>query len=1043
MTVDIRRIFIKLLVVSFFHISAQAQSLHFKPPYSERKMEIKDDSLIITPSPQSFSVPTIPWRNSPKPVNIPGGKSDNTQINIEQSGAQQCNTYTFTAHIKGQNGAALSLIDIAPVLNRNTIVAANQNESNKKSVVIFQLSPDGSILKELKLQVNGQSIVGAKMQIRYQNSILVAGYLEAEPHVLFLCSLSMDLQINWVKKFILEDPVEKMTANLQASNGIILTSQHLSKYTVLKVDENGKEQWLSSISRTAETSLQDIYQDFTPELLIALKTQHNNLPAHQIVAINGNTGKLIESRIIDQQQDSSILTHFSGFSNRYGAGGILRKKDGSHRIFALHGQVKHESVINYYYETPISVNSQTIVLLSPSLDAIAAYDSLNKQLYFIYQIYLDDRSPKRQRQFSLKGQQQLSTFIKTIDAGYMFGFNEMNGQILLIKTDSAGIMADCISNPMNVGFEKVSKFDNQIIPMPEQTDLNIYTEISNVSSVNGSSSISFDCRNKFCPVTPSEDECLSSYLKVMRSNYFSGGVYAGIVQNDFFYTYGQYSEDISSPDYYGTGIHGIYDLNGNYIKSVKTFINGQQAISNLWPYQKNKTLAAYLSMDASQKLYYTICAYDKDLKSVWTSTLETYFDANNYVLAPTVTSITYDSNGDIYVITTQAEMSAIDRIIGVVKLDATGKFIWSRSYQMSNLFIGVNTAVVTPNALVILSECTNPGSFTLALNKDDGNIILKSTFPNNKTNNVIIEPSRLFKFHKGKIYYIGAYEKTNLEGGYFLMAAVMDTYGKPEKMFYYNTGAATRIEASIFDDKIDIVSGVYQNWTLQPLKIQLDLALNVIYAVTTIPDYFSIATKVNHDSNGEVYETGILTRLDQFFESNNYIKKYDYAGNVGTCIYTPLNTSKTELTNETYPIDLVESSKKLKPGGNFTLQLKEDDNGMQIADILCKSIKTCNQLKLNGPSNFCDPTKKYSIQISKNTGCNASPRLQYDTSIIRDVKQNAGEITFYTNRTGSTWIKALLNTGCEILQDSVFIEVPNASAKLDIGPDRVLCPKIA
>jgi gliding motility-associated-like protein len=990
--------------------------------------------------PMSFSPPnqvrSVPNDVRYRIANMHGKIDDSIQL---LNDASNCNTYTFSARLMPPSGDSLSLIEISPMLSKETIVATNQVRGGNKSILLFKLAQDGSIAQQLQLRIDGRQVIGAGMQVRQQREVMVTGYFADNAKQVFLASFTLDFQLKWVKRYDLDAAVELMKSDLRSTFGCSIVVQSDASYKVLKLREDGEIQWATSMDRAPGTSLRNINYQTTDILLISQRDTSGSLPAYALTALAGSNGQLIETRRAEHLQDSVILTDFKGFDNRSASAGVVKKTDGSTSIFVSHAQQRDISFYNYYYSLPIPFPLQGTVLVSPSLDAIAAYEPASNQLYLITQHYYDNIRPRRQRQFSISGAHELTSFVKTVDAGFMFGLTGSNGQIMLIKTDSIGMLPGCDSRTLQVGFEWVRQIQHSLANKAVQSPLTTSLNIGTLSSLAGAGTITFNCREKYCPTIPLEDSCTPSFFRILRSNYFGSGVYSGFFQKSKLYTYGQVYEDISAPTYAITGMLGSYDLKGNHIKSIRTYINDAPAASNLWPYKDGRSLAAYSLGKYNERQHFLICMFDEALNPKWTTAIESYYTWNSYSFAPVVTDIVYDDNGDIFVIIPQSDLQKENRNVSIIKLDAVGKFQWSKSFQINNRSTGATNATVTPDALVILSESTQPGAFTLALSKTDGALLAKTSFANNSSYGVSIESNRLFRYHNGKIYYVGTYAGDTPDAS-GIAAAILNSLGQPEAFNYYVSVANSRLDASLANDKIDIATATNTMGGYKTIKVQLNLALEVVHAYAYAAEHYLSARAVLHDSLGNTHELGFLNARDEYSETSHYLIKYNPDGSIGSCAKEPIAFKPQKIGLVDHPLDIELSTKAFRPGGNFQLQVFEDENGMQVAKLQCLSQATCKTLKLDGPGAYCDPMKEYVVKMQKTPGCSLPVIVTYDTAIIKDVIINQSEIQFKTNNPGTTWLKALLNSGCDLFQDSIRITVPNAGLALNLGPDLKLCP---
>lgn len=106
----------------------------------------------------------------------------------------------------------------------------------------------------------------------------------------------------------------------------------------------------------------------------------------------------------------------------------------------------------------------------------------------------------------------------------------------------------------------------------------------------------------------------------------------------------------------------------------------------------------------------------------------------------------------------------------------------------------------------------------------------------------------------------------------------------------------------------------------------------------------------------------------------------------------------------------------------------------------CYTVSYCDSLKLVPSQKALCISQDLQITIRKNIACGSNVYWQYDTSVVNSTSQLNDSIKKFTfKRPWSGYIYGSIK-GCDIITDSVFVQVVNAPNKLDLGSDFEICP---
>jgi gliding motility-associated-like protein len=107
--------------------------------------------------------------------------------------------------------------------------------------------------------------------------------------------------------------------------------------------------------------------------------------------------------------------------------------------------------------------------------------------------------------------------------------------------------------------------------------------------------------------------------------------------------------------------------------------------------------------------------------------------------------------------------------------------------------------------------------------------------------------------------------------------------------------------------------------------------------------------------------------------------------------------------------------------------------------VLCSAASVCSTLTINGVDSICNTQNVYQFDVIKNAGCNSGIIWQVDTAYANIIASNNNNIQVQFKKQGSTFIKAILNSGCVGLSAQKNLTIPRAANTLNLGNDTSIC----
>lgn len=368
----------------------------------------------------------------------------------------------------------------------------------------------------------------------------------------------------------------------------------------------------------------------------------------------------------------------------------------------------------------------------------------------------------------------------------------------------------------------------------------------------------------------------------------------------------------------------------------------------------------------------------------------------------------------------------------IYKLDPNGNEVWLKVYELpTTLLNGGNSITTTNTSLVIVVAGGSPGSVSLQVDKNTGQMLQAYTFPNNVGG---LGNDRYLKFDNDRIYY-GSND--NNGGG---IIGIFDTTARLIKMKKTNSFSIASGAADVKNGKFYIVSSYFNGSVVKDVFVKTDTALNILQAKEYSRIKWALPAGVWASDNGSIYTAGGFTYggiNGGYYDP--YFRKYDTSGNTGTCAVNNLALSFTDYPLTCTPITFTPLIRAFTPG-NVSVVLTPDYDGPHIAEVICSSSQLCSSVDVTGTGIICQLNQPFTYKAQRNAGCNLPVSWTYDTTYA--VLQNTTDTTaiFKFIRAGSTKIYAKINTGCNFYVDSLDVLIQNVPTNFSLGADTSLCP---
>jgi gliding motility-associated-like protein len=959
------------------------------------------------------------------------------QLNDENTG---CQTFVYRTKVQALPGDKIQL-EGTTTFTDNSVVAAASVYGDGKPLTSFllHLNADGGINKQVQFSIQGKPTRIMSITPDVGGDFWVAGVLSDQPATLFLSKLNIDFSITETTTWASDEVVTGVWMHAFPGQGVSIATETAGNHFIYQFSSRLKLLWTARFNRVDGNKLRGI--SFLPDQMVRIgrsKRNINGKQGYEVIELNYLDGAVLNSWNLPQELSGESLHNFKGFSNDLSLTGITQKPGGPWQVWHKNLDYVGQSFNDRFYELETPPDSATTLLPSQALDALAVCNATTGNLFFIYQNLLNDKWPTRTRIIPVPLQSRLKSFLRTADAGYQYGLDENKGnEIWFIKTDSAGLLSACETKITSVKYfrQAGTKYEsflpiNSIIKVQENSSL-AKTSVANFP-------IQIECQGNFCPPKPEQDTCTAGFLKIFRSNYYEHGIADGFVKNEKIYTTAAITDNFSSVVYMNTKLISEYSTSGAFQKSAAVFANGRSGPTHLWP-GNGDTMLMHLPVYQNDSLFFIIAAINTKFEILWNTSILSYHKVDFINSPPAISNITTDDAGNIYITITQGNLTQIHQNFGAIKLNRQGVMQWNKLYRARDYYLGTATGTIGPAGLLLMATC-GPSSFTMLLNKENGNLIASHAFDDNEgaLPNTAITTYRL-NFYNGKFYFLSS---AFLSGKTILLASKFDEKGKPEKMV--EVGPVTdNVRTTSWNGITDIMTSVFDQTTFRRKfhKIQLNEQLEITHSVLTDPgEGYYLPTRMMHTSSGSPILIGHRTPVNDPAASETFLAKFTQEGKLGNCTSEPLVLKPKEVFSSERVIRIEPSEFTFISSPALPLELIPFKYGITEAELLCKSDVKCTSLKITGNLQICNLSKVESFIAKTNNECSLMPQWQIDHEVMDVIQQKGDTLKVRFKVAGLHAIRAKILTGCSVLEDSLMVQVAPAINAINIGRDTVLCP---
>ena len=990
-----------------------------------KSQNLNNKNTIGIPGPQLFSFGTL----SRYAVLAKAQKVAQSQVEIPAPLriAATCNTSTFYMHLKAQAGEKIEIKEIITLTNGNFLLAGNLTLVNTEQVgILCLLSNTGNIITQQQLRINNKPISISNAKALLDGNFVISGIVHNIKDEVFITYFNADLSNSWLQKFAMESTPLTVALDIQPDNTIAFAVQTLSGVFYALLNSTGSVVWSQQLFPSGLDMVAGMGHNDFNGISLVLNCTRGGKKLVELVTFSKDNGAVLVASIVGDSADNRVTTKVTSFSSRFITLGVVENGSSQFKLVRdiLFDAKYLETEHNYTISGLVDLN--ITCAMDNAGDALGFCLSSQGKMIYIRHFSAYQVAPEYTRQYSVPVGATMAAVARSLkDGGYLFGVNtKNNNETILIKTDSIGIIGGC-------GYEDIANSYTETIQPPVTISSAIANSVqtTNIAGALNSTAlllnVQADCNQTYCPVSPPDDTCLSSYFKTFRSNSYVDGFsgYHLMRNNNHLMVTSRSDRIIGNANVATYGVK-LFDEKGNFIKGINVFSNGFAASVDSKKIDDSHVVLIYYSINAGMPCY-TFILINDNLDILWSRSFKNsgnfYFNNSNF---------TTDKEGNFYIVGNSLGYNDGAKVLAF-KFDKNGNSLWLKAYQLQIEILSGITATTSNTSLITVIEGNNNGSVSLSFDKNTGELQHAYNY-NNSGGGIGYE--RFLKFNNDRIFYAGS----NINSDFIM--GIFDTTGKPVVLKHIKKSSVFRM-GTVKDGKLYADYSYFNGTVMKLVFLKVDTALSVEYIHEfdfTSNDGYSTGMDVS--DNGSIYVAGNYASGGV---NSNYLypflKKFDPNGILGTCNYTDLNPDIENVMLNTTTISFSPISGTVFTPISIPIEFEADTYGQQINKLLCSSMPSCKNISLSGADSICQLSQPYTYYAKRNEGCILKPFWIVDTNMINlnNLSDTSAALTF--KKTGNTWIKVKLNTGCAIYQDSMLVRIQNASAALALGNDTVLC----
>lgn len=941
-----------------------------------------------------------------------------------------CNTSTFYIHLPAAAGQKINLKKLQTLPDGKFLIAGNITLANSEEEgFIALMTNSGSISLQKQVRINSKPVRLFGVKVLLSGKILIAGILHDVTDKIFVSLLNTDLSTNWLN--IIDPPSlpVKITLDQVENDQIAVAAQLSSSIIYFVMDAAGSILWRKQISPAGLDELVGFGQLLYFELGLVTNCTRSGKKVAELIRIHQGTGATLSSHTIGNGSEEIKYSEAASFSANLITLGILKTAANEFKLVRDIQRTSASIETNHTYTVPGTIDFNTTCAMDNAADVLGFCFPQEGKLVFMRHYSYYQVAPEHTRRYNVPIGAGIADIARSFnDGGFLFGLNTVDSsKLILIKTDSIGILAGCSYETISHTFTETGNKQNTVSTITDNP-ISFATSGGMLSTSSSSLTTQTDCNQNYCPPAL-PDSCFSSYYKILRSN-----SYVDLIENYYLMRNNRQlvisrrvDRVLGNENRFSYGIK-LFDERGNYVKGAKVFCDSVSSfILSRQMDDRRIMLIHYTVQNAIPS--YTFTLIDDDLMILWSKSVSTFTGYNFFGWGPGMGDLVKDNEGNYYFVSNNLGFNETPKVL-IYKMDASGNQGWLKVYEVPTGFFFNSAATSTPTSIVIVLEGDSQGSTSIRLDKTTGQLLNTYKYPNGGAG---YGYDRLLRFENDRIFYAG-----NNGQSKFVMA-LFDTTGRPLKLKNFSHEGSIMRAATMKEGMLYAQYHFYNGSIQKDVLLKADSALSIQFINEYDILYYGFPKGMGVSEDGSIYSGGNYNSPGPMsIYIDPVLKKYINNGALGNCNHIPSNPVITEtnltITNPTFtPV-----ARTFTPV-TISIQFVPDTNGQHIGKLVCSSFYQCSSIDVTGPATITDTSQAYTYTAALNPGCTLRPEWIYDTSYMVLKSRTDTTANFKFRKNGSTWIKARVYTGCMYYSDSIQVQINSpVTGLIDLTADRLI-----
>lgn len=340
----------------------------------------------------------------------------------------------------------------------------------------------------------------------------------------------------------------------------------------------------------------------------------------------------------------------SSYNNRFIISGVKKAASGPYVLAReiMYNSNPTETV--HTYGVPLSTDFSITAAHDNAGDAQGyCFPQLGK-LVFVRQLAYYQTQPERTIEYNVPAGSSITGISRSlVDGGYLFGLTSLNQDtVILLKTDSIGVLAGCGYNNISNNYTEVITTNNTPATSTFLTATGT-AQNGNASYLPAALNQQMVCNQSYCPPGPPEDTCLSTYFKTLRSNSHSDVFTEYFLLNNNTQICATLRQDrILEAGTLTTSGLKLFSERGEFIKGAKVFANGESTSFKCIKADDHHVLLLHYTTQNITPTY-TFTLVNDSMQIVWSRPVQ-IFSGYNFFSPFTFGNMTRDNEGNFYYI---------------------------------------------------------------------------------------------------------------------------------------------------------------------------------------------------------------------------------------------------------------------------------------------------------------------------------------------------------------------------------------------------------